>query len=117
MISSVQSNLSALRAFGEKTAVTANNVANVESEGFKKSRALLKEGAGGNVEVDILGIETPGEGKIEVTEDEIKERERSNVDLAEELTETILTRSGYEANAAVVRTRDETLGTLLDILS
>ncbi|MBW2643832.1 MAG: hypothetical protein JRC89_10800 [Deltaproteobacteria bacterium] len=39
MISSVRSTLSALNAFDKKMDVIANNVANVETEEFKKSRA------------------------------------------------------------------------------
>jgi flagellar hook protein FlgE len=35
--------LSALRAFGLKFQVTANNIANVNTDGFKKSRADLKD--------------------------------------------------------------------------
>ncbi len=39
MTFSVDNNISALKAFGAKMGVTANNIANVESEAFKKSRA------------------------------------------------------------------------------
>jgi hypothetical protein len=53
MIPFISSNLSALRAFGKKLSVIANNVANIESEGFKKSRAVLVEDPKNHVSVDI----------------------------------------------------------------
>ena len=116
MVSSVNTNISALSALGKKMAVTSNNIANVESEGFKKSRAVLKEGESGSVEVDITRIETPGDTRVEDADGEQVEREFSNVDLAEEITGTIPTQRGYEANLTVIKARDEILGTVLDIL-
>ena len=41
MVFSISSNLNALDAFGKKLGVTANNVANHQSEGFKKSEANI----------------------------------------------------------------------------
>ena len=117
MISSVGSSLSALGAFGVKMGVTANNIANVNTEEFKKSRALLKEGSHNNVEVQIDRIDSPGHSVIETDEGQIREKELSNVDLAEEITETIPTQRGYEANLMTIKTQDETLGSLMDILS
>ena len=49
MTFSIQSTLSAVTAFGEKMGVTANNIANVETEEFKKSKATLVEGPRKNV--------------------------------------------------------------------
>lgn len=116
MVSSVNTNISALSALGKKMAVTSNNIANVESEGFKKSRAVLREGKSGSVEVGITKVETPGPTRIRNVEGELEERELSNVDLAEEITGTIPTQRGYEANLTVIKTHDEMLGTILDIL-
>ena len=113
---SIGSNLSALQAFGTKMSVTANNVANVSSDGFKKSRAVLEEGRGDAVTVDIQKIDTPGPLVQDTRGTEPVERELSNVDLAEELPRTIPTSRGYEANIEVVRTRDEMLGTVIDLL-
>jgi flagellar hook protein FlgE len=113
MISSVYGNLSAMRAFGDKMSVTANNVANAESEEYKKKRALLTEGSEGDVVVDIVSVETPGAIRVEAG---METRELSNVDLAEEIVETIPTQRGYEANLTVIKTQDEMTGTILDIL-
>jgi flagellar hook protein FlgE len=42
--------------------------------------------------------------------------EMSNVDMAKEITDTIPLQRGYEANLTVIKTKDEMLGSLLDIL-
>ena len=52
--------LSALRAFGLKFQVSANNIANVNTDGFKKSRADLKDNQKAGVEAVISRIDTPG---------------------------------------------------------
>ena len=44
------------------------------------------------------------------------ENELSNVDLAEELPQTILAQRGYEANLKTIQTYDETLKSIIDIL-
>ena len=116
MMSPVYSSLSALRAFGIKLGVTANNIANMYSEKFKKSRALLTEGSNGGVEVEIDRIDTQGHTIVEQVEGQMIERELSNVDLAEEIVEMIPTQRGYEANLKTIKTEDEILGSIMDIL-
>ena len=117
MVSSIDSGLSALRAFGDKMEVTSNNIANVNTEEFKKSRAILKEGSNSNVEVEIDRVNTPGPTIVEIDGGKMTEKELSNVDLAEEIPQTIISQRGYEANLTTVKTRDEMLGTLIDIIS
>ena len=57
MVGFVGSNPAALKAFGTKMEVTANNVANVNSDEFKKSRATLKEGENGALRL-MLNVST-----------------------------------------------------------
>ena len=117
MISSVANNISALHALGKKMSVTSNNVANIESEGFKKSRAVLKEGIHGDVRVDIEKIDTPGNIIYEAESDgTVREKELSNVDLAEEIPTAMITQRSYEANLKMIKAEDEMLGAVLDIL-
>ena len=40
----------------------------------------------------------------------------SNVDLAEEIPQTMIAQRGYEANLATLRTRDEMLKSIIDII-
>jgi flagellar hook protein FlgE len=117
MIYSTDTNLSALRAFDQKLQVIANNIANVNTEGFKKNRAILKDGPRGDVQVDIDRVETPGRSDFELTDGKIMERELSNVDLSEEIPQTIPTQRGYEANLTLFKTQDEMLGTVIDMIA
>ena len=116
MIPIISSNLSALRAFGKKMAVIANNVANIKSEGFKKSRAVFKEGTANDVSLEISTVENPGP-LVPVEEDgKTVLKETSNVELAQEIPQASLTKTYYQANLVVLNEEDEMLGTLLDII-
>ena len=116
MITSLGANLSALDAFGKRMQVTSNNIANADSLGFKKSRALIKEGLNNNVEVEVTRIESPGHILTETVEGKPSEKESSNVDLTEEIPQTISTQRGYEANIKFIETQEEVLGSILDII-
>ena len=114
MISALNASISGVMAFQQKLNVTANNVANVKTDEFKKQRAVLKEGKHSGVQVDIDKVDTPGYPKERVVNGDVIETESSNVDLVEELTEVIPTQTGYDANLKVIQTEDDMLGTLLD---
>ena len=116
MITGIHSTLSALRAFGDKIGVAAHNVANVETEGFKKQRAILSEQAEQGVQVDIEQVDTPGPLIPSVENGQTIVREGSNVDLAEEIPQAMLVRRYYEANLRLLETQDEMVGSLVDIL-
>ena len=117
MIFSVGSSLSALSAFGTKMGVTSNNLANVESQEFKKSRTLMEEGSNGNVDVEIEQVDTPGYRVLEEVDGQLTEQELSNVDMAEEITETIPTQRGYEANLKALKTQMEMYESVIDTLA
>ena len=116
MIPSVNSTISALQAYKTRLGVTADNVANVNTDEFKKSRASLKEGAHGDVQVEINRIDTPGPRYQEFEGDQLVEREGSNVNLEEEIPSMMVTQRSYEANLKVMQTQDQMLGTLLDTI-
>ena len=116
MIFSVCSSLSAIRAYGVKMGVHADNVANANTEEYKKRRVVFEEGSRNDVQVEIEQVDTPGPTVAEVTDGQIEEKELSNVDLAEEIPQTILTERGFEANFVTLRTQDEMLGSVIDIL-
>lgn len=115
MITSLSSTLSALRAFSKKMAVTANNVANVNSDEFKRSEAILKEGEQGAVEVEIRQIDSEGP-IIPANTDGVEDRELSNVDLTTELPNAMITQRAFEANLKMIETEDEMIGSILDII-
>ena len=116
MITGIHSTLSALKAFGDKIGVAAHNVANVETEGFKKQRALLSEKADQGVHVEIEQVNTPGPLIATVENGQMTQREGSNVDLVEEIPESKLVRRYYQANLRLLEAQDEMVGSLIDIL-
>ncbi len=112
----IGNSLSAIRAFSKGMSVTADNVANVNSDEFKKSRAVMEAGVNDAVKVDIQRIDTPGPVIQDTRGREHVERELSNVDLGEEIPRTIPFQRGYEANLKILQTHDEMLGTVIDLL-
>jgi flagellar basal-body rod protein FlgC len=115
MIQGIYSALSALRAFGQRLGVTANNIANMDTEGFKKSKAVFEEASPYGVNVTIRRIETQG-FPLPSEEGINKVCESSNVDIKEEMINLITVPHAYAANLKSVKAEDEILGTLLDIV-
>jgi len=116
MISAVNSTVSALQAYKTQMEVASNNVANINTEEFKKSKATLKEGHNGDVQVEVNRVNTPGHRYQELEGDQMVEKESSNVDLAEEFPQMMVTQHAYEANMKVLQAQDKMLGTALDIV-
>ncbi|MBF0231533.1 MAG: hypothetical protein HQK62_06330 [Desulfamplus sp.] len=114
MVSSINSSAQALKAFGTATAVTANNVANVESEDFKSSRAVMNEGSDGGVKVSLSL--NASQGPL-VTKSDGTTKELSNTDLATEFTSMINFQSGYSANVKAVQAQDDMKGTLINMMA
>ena len=106
----------ALKAFSKSLAVTSNNVANMNTNGYKKSRAVLQEGQNGGVEVSIQKIDTPGSPIPFEEASDGQVRETSNVDLAEEMVHMMLAQRGHEGNVKSLQAQDELIGTILDIV-
>ncbi|MEJ2157911.1 MAG: flagellar basal body rod C-terminal domain-containing protein [Desulfobacteraceae bacterium] len=116
MIDAISSSLSALSAANKKMGVTSNNIANVNTDKFKKSRVTLSERANGGVSATVDLVDTPGIPKETIQNDQIVQTESSNVDLAEELTELIPTKSLYGANLKTLKTQQDMLGSLIDMV-
>jgi flagellar hook protein FlgE len=72
--------------------VTANNIANVNSENFSSKDAKIEN----NLEVNIRNTNKP-------------------TDLAKEMTNMIETENGFNVQAPVIKTKDDMLGTILDM--
>ncbi|MDF1615732.1 flagellar basal body rod C-terminal domain-containing protein [Desulfurivibrio dismutans] len=118
MVSGIQSALSGLMALQKKTAATAHNTANVNTDGYKKVKVTLSEGTPvGTIEARAEKIETPGPVVQEQTAAGTEMVEKSNVDLAEEMPNLMLSRRYFQANLKVVQSEDERLGSLLNIKS
>jgi flagellar hook protein FlgE len=113
MISGIGASLSGLTVFGKKLSNAANNIANSNTTGYKKTEAVITEGGAGLPEVNLTRVETPGPL---FQDEEGKTVEQSNVDLAKELAETMVAQRGYQANAKALKAQTDTLGSVLDIL-
>jgi flagellar hook protein FlgE len=115
MLSAIHTALSGLSAYAKQVEVTAHNVANVNTDGFKKSHTdFVSVETGGVLPVvrkdDSAGptvLSDRGQGPTQV--------ELSNVDLAEETVNQILAQRGFEANLNTLKTADDMLGTILDM--
>ncbi len=116
MISAVNSTISALQAYRKQMRVSSNNIANVNTESFKKSKAYLTEGRNGDVQAEVRRVETSGHLYQEREGDRMVEKETSNVDLAEEFPQMMVTQHAYKANMKVMQAHDKILGTTLDIV-
>lgn len=115
MVDAICPALSALKALGKKLEVTANNIANMNTNGFKKSRVMFEEASPTGVTVSIIRINTPGSSLPgEERTDETKES--SNVAIEEEAVDLVTTKHAYAANLKTIKTEEEILGTFLDIL-
>ncbi len=110
---SINNSISALNALGTKQAVTANNIANVDSTEFKKSRAVLEEGSNEAVATRVQQINSPG---VMINRPDGSLEELSNVDLGKELTAMIPTQRNYEANLKALQVEGEMEDSVIDLL-
>jgi len=115
MIGAIYSALSGLTAFSTQIDVTAHNVANVNTNGFKKSRTELVAVETGGVLPVIQKNQSAGSFILNNTGYGPAQLELSNVDLGEEAVNQILAQRGFEANISTLKTVDDMLGTILDI--
>jgi flagellar hook protein FlgE len=98
--------VSGLRAHELMSAVAADNVANVNTAGYRAKSVDLAASPNGGVEVTAVGDRRDGD----VPEG------FADVDLAEETATQIVAELGYSASARVIRAQDEVSGALIDIV-
>ena len=98
MLDILASAMSSVRAHTRGLLVTAHNVANALAEAFEPAEAVLLSDAAGGVTA------------------EVRPSGASDVDLAQEAAEMLSSQRAIEANIAVMRTSDKTLGVLLDVV-
>ncbi len=123
---SVDLNLQALQAFSIGMAVTANNIANMNTNEFKSSRADLETGPYGQG-VQVAAIrqdDSPGPlvESLSQSDNNLAERasprydliEASNTDLTREMVHMIGYQNAFDANIAAIRTQEEMVGTLIN---
>jgi flagellar basal-body rod protein FlgC len=126
MITGISSNLQALSALAVSQAVTADNVANVNTDGYRSARVTLETGQGGDgVAVQEISRDAnPGPVRYEeipsLTEEGRYEAamtavEGSNVDITTQMVNMVRDANAYSANITAIRTQEELVGSILNM--
>jgi flagellar hook protein FlgE len=115
MISAIHTALSGLAAFSKQIEVVAHNVANVNTDGFKKPKTEFVEIPNGGVLPVVEKDDSSGPTVLRDTGSNQTMVELSNVDLGEEVVQQIVAQRSFEANLQTLRTGDALLGSILDI--
>jgi len=118
VISPLSSALAAMSANAARLAVAANNIANSNTVGFKKSTAVLESNAAALPAVSISQSNIPG--PIILSPEGLpggeQFRELPNISLAEEFIQMQLAEIGYKVGTSLISAHDEMIGTILDLL-
>lgn len=104
-ISALNTGLSGMQAFQRALDVTGNNVANVDTNGFEPQQAQFQAVSAGGVNVNA----SPASPQS------LSASAPSGTDLVSETVNSLQYKYGFDMSAQVVKTADQTLGTLLDI--
>lgn len=115
MLAGIASALSGVQAGSRLLSASSHNIANAQTENFKRTQATFEESPAGGVVVSLSTDNRPGP-QFMTGEDPFTLREGSNVELEEELLHTLEATRLIEANLASIRTQDQVLGSLLDII-
>ena len=99
---------SGLEVASRQLAVSANNVANVGTEGFVPSRVEQRELPGGGVAGDVQQVDPLAEVRADRAL-----LAPSRTDLAQEMVAQIKAATAYRASLASLRTEQEITGALL----
>lgn len=114
------SSIQAMQALSAAQRVTANNVANVNTDGFEPSRVHLEDGEGGNgvrvAAVNKANAGMPAERQGRTSADEsVLEARPSGTEITREMVDMIRNQRGFEANTTFYRNMSDMLGLVIDI--
>jgi flagellar hook protein FlgE len=87
---------SALQAFSKSQQITAYNISNLNTDGFKASKATFQENIGGGVSVTVTSTQ-------------------DSVDISSEAVNILSNAAGFKANVNVLKTEDEMSKVLFSI--
>ncbi|MCX8044453.1 MAG: flagellar basal body protein [Desulfobacterota bacterium] len=112
--------VSGMYANAAKLAVAAHNIANSATQGFKKQTAVIESSTPSGIQgtADFTPY-IPTYIELSTEEglpDADMSGQLSNVDIVQEYIAMKIGSYGYRANAAVIRTSDSMLGSILDII-
>jgi len=106
--------ISGIQAGSRILGTSAHNIANAQTENFKRTHAILEESSAGGVIVSLSQDNRPGP-QLPTGDDPFTFRQGSKVDLQNEFIHIVEASNIIEANLASIRTQDKVLGSLLDI--
>jgi len=110
------SSIAGINAFFDKMDVTANNIANINTDNFKRRVAEITQDKNDLPETNITIDNTPGiEKPRKPGESEGPPREMSNVNYADEAVSMIEAQIGVKANLKALQTEGEMLASLIDL--
>ena len=115
MISGVYAALSGLQAYSTRMANNANNVANMNTDGFKRDRVILSTQAPQGVRATVEKMPSPRPAVAGATDQGYETVEQSNVDLSEEVPEMMVNQYGHDANVRTIQAADQMMQGLLDL--
>ena len=96
-------NVSSMIAHQGFANANANNIANVNTDGFVPTQTNLSSNAGG-VSANFKKSDDNGSAL-------------SQTDLSREIPDQMIVQNGHEVQATAIKTQDEMIGSLLDILT
>jgi len=113
--------VSGMSAAARRLAVTANNIANVNTPGYRAIHAQAVAARNGGVRVETVprdALPAPAEWTSPPAGMDLLEpglRPGSNVDLATEEVNTLLDAQAFQANVNALRAQETMLGELFDL--
>jgi flagellar hook protein FlgE len=112
MLRGATSTVSAITAESIRLDVSADNVANVSTDGYRAKRVTNEATINGGVRARIDQPPPPPPSPTTLEADG-RERVLSNVDIGAEVTTQVIAQRAFEANVKMLQTNDEMTKTLL----
>lgn len=115
MISALQSAMSGMQALSKKIQSNSNNIANSNTEGYKRTQVNLATMDPNGVKAVVTKSHNSGPMVYEENSNGLELIEQSNVDIAREIPDLMLNTTFYQANLKTIQTTDKLLSSMLDI--
>jgi flagellar hook protein FlgE len=114
MSDSMGISLSALDVYSKSLDIIANNIANANTDGFRRQEATPVESRPAGVGLAVIRYTSPGAPIV--GNDGQPGRESSNVSLTDEMVGLITNQQAYDANLKALKTAFEMSGRIVDLL-
>jgi len=98
----ISNNVSSIQAHQQMLSTSANNVANVNTDGFRPSDTRITNSSNESV----IATNTQADNT---------NAQRSQTDLAKEIPDQIVAQNAVASNVTAIKAQDEFLGSLLDL--